>query len=118
MRKIITLFLSILFLFTKCNIQTPTKGDLEEGFIKPPIESRPLAFWDWLNGYVDTSKLVFELEKMKAKGMQGAFICLYQQKNQPPGSYSKWLVINCGPSWARTSDPLIMSKLFTTCYSL
>jgi len=74
MRKIITLFLSILFLLTQCNIQTPTKGKLEEGFIKPPIENRPLAFWDWLNGYVDTSKLVFELEEMKAKGMQGAFI--------------------------------------------
>jgi len=74
MRKIITLLLSILFLFTQCNIQTPSKGKLEEGFIKPPIENRPLAFWDWLNGYVDTAKLVFELEEMKDKGMQGAFI--------------------------------------------
>jgi len=74
MRKIITLFFTILFLFTQCNIQTPTRGKLEEGFIKPPIETRPLAFWDWLNGYVDTAKLVFELEEMKDKGMQGAFI--------------------------------------------
>ena len=31
-------------------------------------------------------------------------------KNQPPEENSKWLVIKCGPSWARTSDPLIMSQ--------
>jgi hypothetical protein len=74
MSKITTLFLAILFLFTQCNTQTPTNGKLEEGFINPPIENRPLAFWDWLNGYVDTTKLVYELEEMKDKGMQGAFI--------------------------------------------
>ena len=42
--------------------------------MNPPIENRPLAFWDWLNGYVDTVSMVYELEEMKDKGMQGAFI--------------------------------------------
>jgi hypothetical protein len=72
-----TTLLSLLtaaFLLTNCQSGNPNKGKLEEGFKNPSIENRPLAFWDWLNGYVDTAKLVYELEEMKAKGMQGAFI--------------------------------------------
>lgn len=70
-------FLTLLaasFLLTNCQTENPSKGKLEEGFKNPSIENRPLAFWDWLNGYVDTAKMVYELEEMKAKGMQGAFI--------------------------------------------
>ena len=79
MLRSIVLF-SALFLLVKCNTETsgvpPTiyNGELEKGFLNPALENRPLAFWDWLNGYVDTTKLVYELEEMKAKGMQGAFI--------------------------------------------
>src|SRR5690349_2427267 len=46
----------------------------EESFKNPPLENRPLALWAWLNGYVDTTKMVYELEQMKDKGMRGAFI--------------------------------------------
>jgi hypothetical protein len=71
------LFVAIVIL-TQCSTETGTSpgkhGELEKGFADPPIENRPLAFWDWLNGYVDTTKLVYELEEMKDKGMQGAFI--------------------------------------------
>ena len=47
---------------------------LEEGFSNPSTEYRALALWPWLNGYVDTVKLVYELEEMKYKGMRGAII--------------------------------------------
>ncbi|MEI7899480.1 MAG: glycosyl hydrolase [bacterium] len=43
-------------------------------FREPPIEARPGAFWDWMNGDVDLDRLTFELEEMKAKGMSGAEI--------------------------------------------
>ncbi len=66
--------LAASFLFTDCQTKNPDQGKLEGGFLDPSIENRPLAFWDWLNGYVDTAKMVYELEEMKAKGMQGAFI--------------------------------------------
>jgi len=75
-----TLFLATLILLTQCKTErssissSPVNDELEKGFADPSIENRPLAFWDWLNGYVDTAKLVYELEEMKAKGMQGAFI--------------------------------------------
>ncbi len=62
------------FLLSQCNTKTPGGGKLEEGIINPSKTYRPLALWPWLNGYVDTSKLVFELEQMKDKGMRGALI--------------------------------------------
>ena len=43
-------------------------------FQNPPLEARPGAFWDWLNGNVDLAELTRELEEMKAKGMSGAEI--------------------------------------------
>lgn len=46
----------------------------EEIFRNPATEYRPLALWTWMNGYVDTVKLVDELREMKDKGMRGAII--------------------------------------------
>ena len=70
--KIITVTLITAFLLTQC--KKPGNRQLEDGFANPTIENRPLAFWPWLNGYVDTAKMVYELKEMKDKGMQGAFI--------------------------------------------
>ena len=67
------LILGSLFLI-QCSTNTPSTGELEQGFINPSTENRPLALWPWLNGYVDTTKLVYELEEMKGKGMRGALI--------------------------------------------
>lgn len=72
-KAIMLLFLTT-FLITQCNTESPTRGTLEEGFINPAKENRALALWPWLNGFVDTTKLVYELEQMKEKGMRGALI--------------------------------------------
>ena len=69
--------LTCLFLLNQCEKPTPiTENNLlsEDSFKNPPIENRPLSLWAWLNGYVDTTKMVYELEQMKEKGMRGAFI--------------------------------------------
>jgi hypothetical protein len=70
----IALILITAMLLTRCKTDISTRGALEEGFIDPTRENRPLALWPWLNGYVDTVKLVYELEQMKEKGMRGALI--------------------------------------------
>jgi len=72
--KTITILLVTTFLLTQCNTESTTRGKLEEGFINPAKENRALALWPWLNGFVDTTKLVYELEQMKSKGMRGALI--------------------------------------------
>ena len=69
--------LTCLFLLNQCEKPTPiTENNLlsEDSFKNPPIENRPLSLSAWLNGYVDTTKMVYELEQMKEKGMRGAFI--------------------------------------------
>jgi len=43
-------------------------------FKNPSTVYRPLALWSWMNGFVDTSRVVYELEEMKAKGMRGGII--------------------------------------------
>lgn len=43
-------------------------------FRDPPLEARPGAFWDWMNGNVDLAEMTRELEEMKDKGMSGAEI--------------------------------------------
>ncbi|WP_375586101.1 glycosyl hydrolase [Cyclobacterium xiamenense] len=59
-----------------CNPTDPPGASdrLEEAFLDPPTESRPMALWTWMNGYVDTVKLVHELTEMKEKGMRGAIV--------------------------------------------
>jgi len=72
--KLKAILLLSAFLLSQCSTETPGGGKLEEGFINPPKAYRPLALWPWLNGFVDTTKLVYELEQMKDKGMRGALI--------------------------------------------
>jgi len=72
-RKIITALLVVIFLSGSC-IRETQDSDLIKGFINPAKENRPLALWPWLNGYVDTTRMVYELEQMKSKGMRGAVI--------------------------------------------
>ncbi|HRZ53871.1 MAG TPA: glycosyl hydrolase [Candidatus Paceibacterota bacterium] len=43
-------------------------------FMNPPMDARPGAFWDWLNGNIDLAQITRELDEMKAKGMSGAEI--------------------------------------------
>ena len=68
------IFLITTLLFTQCHTKSPSDEKLEDNFMNPPIYSRPMAYWPWLNGFVDTSKLVYELKQMKDKGMRGALI--------------------------------------------
>jgi hypothetical protein len=73
MKRILTL-LAAAALLAQCAAQMPPGGRLEEEFKNPPTEYRPLAFWAWLNGYVDKERMVYELEEMKRQGMRGALI--------------------------------------------
>ncbi len=73
-KKSWTISLIAVIFYLNCNTHLPTSRTLEENFKNPPSENRALALWPWLNGYVDTSMLVFELEEMKRQGLRGALI--------------------------------------------
>lgn len=72
--KTIMLVFATVLLVTQCATEKHENVKLEDGFVHPSIENRPMAFWPWLNGFVDTTRMVYELQEMKNKGMQGAFI--------------------------------------------
>lgn len=48
--------------------------DLSHSFISPDSSSKPGAFWCWLNGGMTKERITFDLESMKAKGMNRAEI--------------------------------------------
>ena len=74
-KKFPLLLFSAFILITTLISCTPSKSSLAiEEFKNPAKVYRPLALWTWLNGYVDSDKLVYELEEMKDKGMRGALI--------------------------------------------
>lgn len=61
--------------FVLAYAQPPAERELSAAlFRNPPLEARPGAYWDWLNGNVDLAEITRELEEMKAKGMSGAEI--------------------------------------------
>jgi hypothetical protein len=66
----------LLFIISSCNspVERPSGALSEKEFLNPSTQYRPLALWTWLNGYVDTTQMVYELEEMKDKGMRGALI--------------------------------------------
>ena len=49
-------------------------GTMFTGFQTPPVSSRPMVLWAWLNGYVDRQQLTRELEEMRAKGLRGPIL--------------------------------------------
>ncbi|MFM7182138.1 MAG: glycosyl hydrolase [Verrucomicrobiales bacterium] len=59
--------------------------ELAESFINPPIEARPRAFWNWLNGDIDHESLTSDLEQAKAKGMGGLEIWDCEAMRNPGG---------------------------------
>lgn len=106
--KLVAVLSVIAVLLIKGNTKPVVTDELEENFINPPVTSRPLAFWDWLNGYVDTAKMVYELEQMKEKGMQGAFIWDVGALSDP----SK--MIPAGPSFLGDTSAGYMSLALKT----
>ena len=70
------LVLIIVTPFWFCTEKPKDAGDvgevtLADGFINPPLSARPGAYWVWNNGNVNLSRLTYELEEMKDKGLSG-----------------------------------------------
>ncbi|MCC5939226.1 MAG: hypothetical protein JJU34_18240 [Lunatimonas sp.] len=84
----------------------------EEEFLNPSTENRPMALWTWMNGYIDTVKLVYELEQMKEKGMRGAIVWDLGALINPDG------MIPAGPSFLGTESLRYLSLALDTSHEL
>jgi len=47
---------------------------LEEQFLNPPADARPLCYWTWMNGNVTREGITADLEAMAQAGIGGGFV--------------------------------------------
>ena len=67
-------FLAIMAMTTLShsqNIKSNTHDFLSDNFKNTPVDAKPKALWDWVNGNFSLSQITRELEDIKAKGMGG-----------------------------------------------
>jgi hypothetical protein len=60
---------------------------LSDGFVNPPMTSRPGTYWCWLNGDVTNASLTSDLEEMKEKGIGRAEIWDVELRDDPTGIF-------------------------------
>ncbi|HEX2533669.1 MAG TPA: glycosyl hydrolase, partial [Chitinophagaceae bacterium] len=48
-----------------------TAGVLKKEFRNPPVSARPKALWPWVNGNFSFSRITYEMEQARQKGMGG-----------------------------------------------
>jgi hypothetical protein len=76
-RVLLALFtIPIILVLSSCSHEKPARLDnlSEEQFVNPPDESRPGAFWCWLNGNMTKESITRDLEAMRSKGITRAEI--------------------------------------------
>ncbi|RPI45222.1 MAG: hypothetical protein EHM46_01935, partial [Bacteroidetes bacterium] len=56
---------------TGCSRRQEDIGTLRDGFIEPPVEARPRALWDWVDGNFDLEEITQEMEEAARMGMGG-----------------------------------------------
>ena len=65
------LFLISLFSIHGCKPETGELDRLRSGFTIPPVEARPRALWDWVDGNFEKAEITFEMEEALRMGMGG-----------------------------------------------
>ncbi len=75
MKKLILHSFILILVLSSClnqeNKQNNEKEQLAKGFANPPVEARPRALWDWVDGNFSLTAITHELEEGKDKGMGG-----------------------------------------------
>ncbi len=63
---------AILILLLSCSgPEDDALSRLREGFLDPPVEARPRALWDWVDGNFQLEEITREMEEARRMGMGG-----------------------------------------------
>ncbi len=65
------ILLASLILYTGCGTGTEEIDRLRAGFLAPPLEARPRALWDWVDGNFEKEEITREMEEALRMGMGG-----------------------------------------------
>jgi len=73
MKKILisAFILGLVFYSCKNDQSQETLESLKQGFANPPLDARPRALWDWVDGNFDLSEITNEMEEAKRMGLGG-----------------------------------------------
>lgn len=72
------IILTLLLIATVAMFASPSFAadeSLKSGFVNPPDEARPSAYWLWLNGYVNRDHMEKELKSFYDTGIRG--LCIF-----------------------------------------
>jgi len=75
MKKYIWMMIVLCFGWL-ANAQVPKGGspDLAASFLNPPVQARPMVYWDWICGNVNRAAITRDLEHMKRVGLGGGLL--------------------------------------------
>ncbi len=68
----ILLALTLILMVSGCtNSSLDTTAELRKEFLSPPVEARPRALWDWVDGNFQLEEITREMEEAARMGMGG-----------------------------------------------
>lgn len=70
----LTPILPILFLATALGVQAASTNPSPDAFRSPPVQARPMVYWDWITGNVNREAITRDLEHMKRVGLGGGLL--------------------------------------------
>jgi len=78
-RSVITLFVVLLWCFTKpvqaqVKPRVSTQDKLKQAFLHPPQAAKPWVFWYWIQSAVSREGITADLQAMKEAGIGGAYL--------------------------------------------
>lgn len=71
MKKVLFTLLSICALLSATSVTGQGIDRIEEMFMNPPQDSKPLIIWQWMDGLVTKESITADLEAFKAAGLGG-----------------------------------------------
>ncbi len=71
MKKILFACITLLMVLSCKNESKNELTALKQGFENPPLEARPRALWDWVDGNFDLAEITREMEEAKRMGLGG-----------------------------------------------
>lgn len=75
MKKYIWMMIVLCFgLLTNAQVSKGGSPDLAVSFLNPPVQARPMVYWDWICGNVNRAAITRDLEHMKRVGLGGGLL--------------------------------------------
>lgn len=63
--------ISLIFALFALGLQTMVSQTIEDAFLNPPIEAKPIMIWQWMDGLISREGITADLEAYRKAGIGG-----------------------------------------------